>query len=299
MLKQLKYFLMVVDCNSFTEAAEQCFISQSAISQQISALEVDLGVLLLKREKRKFSLTPAGEYLYRTGRELLERAEDIRRETARIGRDDEIQLRIGYLEGYEGEKLQETIYEFTESYPEILLSAVKCSHEDLFIMLNSNEIELALSYQRRAFSDEFENFHLRYIPCLIEISKRNKLARLSCVTTEQLKDIPCILTAKKEQQELERGFYRDVMGIGKNYYFVDSMDDARLMVMGNRGFLPFADLGIASQSGGASRYLPVVRGDNQPIQFNYCAFWKKDKSNYYIEEFTSLFYDKFNSVVSA
>lgn len=85
MLKQLKYFMTVVDCNSFTEAAEQCYISQSAISQQISALEQDLGVLLLKREKRKFSLTPAGEYLYQQCRGLLEQVEAVKRETVRIG----------------------------------------------------------------------------------------------------------------------------------------------------------------------------------------------------------------------
>ena len=35
LLKQMKYFITVVDCHSFTEAAEQCYISQSAISQQI------------------------------------------------------------------------------------------------------------------------------------------------------------------------------------------------------------------------------------------------------------------------
>ena len=45
--RQMKYFTAVVDCDSFTEAAEQCYISQSAISQQISALEQELGVKLL------------------------------------------------------------------------------------------------------------------------------------------------------------------------------------------------------------------------------------------------------------
>ena len=44
LLKQMKYFISVVECNSFTEAAEQCYISQSAISQQIKALEQELGV---------------------------------------------------------------------------------------------------------------------------------------------------------------------------------------------------------------------------------------------------------------
>lgn len=54
MIKQIKYFQAVVRCNSFTEAAEECFISQSAISQQIQALENELGVKLLNRENRKF-----------------------------------------------------------------------------------------------------------------------------------------------------------------------------------------------------------------------------------------------------
>ena len=44
LLRQMKYFTAVVECGSFTEAAEECFISQSAVSQQIQALENDLGV---------------------------------------------------------------------------------------------------------------------------------------------------------------------------------------------------------------------------------------------------------------
>ena len=39
LMRQMRYFVAVVDCNSFTEAAEQCYISQSAISQQIQSLE--------------------------------------------------------------------------------------------------------------------------------------------------------------------------------------------------------------------------------------------------------------------
>lgn len=64
MLRQMQYFHAVVRTGSFTAAAEECFISQSAISQQIKALENDLGVKLLVRENRSFHLTKAGEYLY-------------------------------------------------------------------------------------------------------------------------------------------------------------------------------------------------------------------------------------------
>ncbi|MBP3797351.1 MAG: LysR family transcriptional regulator [Ruminococcus sp.] len=65
MLKQIRYFQSVVKLGSFTEAAEEHYISQSAISQQIKALEDELGVKLLERKKRSFTLTEAGEYFYR------------------------------------------------------------------------------------------------------------------------------------------------------------------------------------------------------------------------------------------
>lgn len=87
LLKQMKYFITVVDCHSFTEAAEQCFISQSAISQQIKSLEKELGIRLFERNKRHFSLTPAGEYFYRHGKVILDEIEDFKEETIRRGED--------------------------------------------------------------------------------------------------------------------------------------------------------------------------------------------------------------------
>ena len=57
MLRQLKYVQSVVRLNSFSEAAEENFISQSAISQQVQALERELGFPLLVRKNRTFTLT--------------------------------------------------------------------------------------------------------------------------------------------------------------------------------------------------------------------------------------------------
>ncbi len=88
LLRQIKYFCTIVEEGSFTEAVEKCFISQSAISQQIQSLEKELGVKFIKRENRRFSLTHAGEYLYRHGTALLLEIERICKEVKRIGRDE-------------------------------------------------------------------------------------------------------------------------------------------------------------------------------------------------------------------
>lgn len=71
MIRQIKYFQAVLRCKSFTEATEECFISQSAISQQIQALEHELGVKLINRKNRKFSLTPVGEHFYKKSLVLI------------------------------------------------------------------------------------------------------------------------------------------------------------------------------------------------------------------------------------
>lgn len=59
-LNQLKYFLAIVKTGSFSNAADDMYISQSSMSKQIKALETELGVDLFKREHSKVYLTEIG-----------------------------------------------------------------------------------------------------------------------------------------------------------------------------------------------------------------------------------------------
>ena len=124
LLRQMKYFVSVVERGSFTEAAEQCYISQSAMSQQIQALEKDLGVTLLSRGNRRFSLTPAGEYFYRHSKGILAETDTLRRETLRLARRGASRLRIGYLRGYSGLELSQAVADFSRQFPETAIDIV-------------------------------------------------------------------------------------------------------------------------------------------------------------------------------
>ena len=291
LLRQLKYFITIVECNSFTEAAEKCFISQSAISQQIVALEKDLGVLLIKRENRKFMLTPAGEYFYREAKTIVDKLQDIRREAVRLGTDDELHLKIGYLASYDGGELQNAILEFAKIYPEVVVSVIKGTHEDLYYALKNGEVSLVLNDQRRAFSDEYENFVLGQSPAYIEISASNPLAKKQFVTTKELEAYPCILIATKGREDTERDFYENTLGIGKQFMFTESLDEARLMAMSGRGYLLVES--IKRETALPLVRLEVRRSDNQPIVRTYCAFWQKTRTGYYIEEFADILRKKF------
>ena len=128
MIKQIKYFQAVVRCQSFTEAAEECFISQSAISQQIQALERELGVELLKREKRKFFLTPAGEYFYKKSLVLINDFDRLCMETVQLAKGVEQTLTIGYLKNYQGDELQQTIPRYQAKHPDVVLHILSGTH---------------------------------------------------------------------------------------------------------------------------------------------------------------------------
>ena len=102
MLKQLKYFQSVVRLGSFSAVAEENFISQSAISQQVQSLERELGFALLVRKNRSFSLTPAGEYFYRKSLLLTADCDRMCAEAAKIAKGEAANLKIGYLRTYAG-----------------------------------------------------------------------------------------------------------------------------------------------------------------------------------------------------
>lgn len=104
MLKQLKHFQSVVRLGSFSAAAEENFISQSAISQQVQSLERELGFALLVRKNRPFSLslTPAGEYFYRKSLLLTADCDRMCAEAAKIAKGEAANLKIGYLRTYAG-----------------------------------------------------------------------------------------------------------------------------------------------------------------------------------------------------
>lgn len=190
LLRQIKYFVTIIDCGSFTEAAERLFISQSAISQQVRALEKDLGVELIRRENRRFSLTPAGEYFYRRGKALLGEAEELRRQTARIGQDADSQLRIGYLNIYNGQELHRAIAAFADIYPDVDITIASGTHEELYQRLRGGEADMVLNDQRRAFSDEYVNFELSMSPAFAELSVRHPFSALERIQIDDLKSCP-------------------------------------------------------------------------------------------------------------
>ena len=287
MLRQIQHFQIIVQENSFTEAAEICHISQSGISQSIKALEDEIGVKLITRKNRSFELTEAGEHFYKNSLVITADLEQLCRETLRIDRKDSAELSLGVLSTYSGDEFNRAIAAFSEKYPEVELSVTTGNHEDLYGGLRFGKIDIALNDQRRAFSGEYENLILMETACYVELASHNPLAKLEIVGVDALKNTPCILVASPEQQEEEQRFYRDIIGFKGEFLIAETLQAARVMVVSNRGVMPVEGANSDSLFGTTLKRIPLMR-DNTQIRRNYCAFWKKDNSGYYVEEFAEI-----------
>ncbi len=292
LLRQLKYFLAVVETDSFTEAAAQCFISQSAISQQIQALERELGVELLRRENRKFTLNEAGKYFYQKGRLLADEAERLCGETSKIGRESSPRLRIGYLKCYSGLEFQMAVAEFSRQHPEIPIEIIDGNHENLYDALRTGKVDVILSDQRRAFSDAYVNQILTTTECYIELSGHSLLAQRESLTADELKALPCILIASPDQQENEQTYYHEIVGLEGEFLFAENLEQARLMVVGRKGYLPVEGIPSSHAVAAPLHRIPLLRS-GKPILRTYCAFWKVDNQNPHTKEFAGILKKQF------
>lgn len=291
-LKQLKYFQSVVQKNSFSEAAEDNYISQSAISQQIQALERELGFQLFERKNCGFVLTPAGEYFYQKSLVLTADYERMCSEASKIAKGNQASLKIGYLRCYSGSEFHRALALFSEKYPDVAVSVEYGNHEELYAMLRSEQVDLVLNDQRRAFSDEYVNLLLTTCTVYVEVSAFSPLAEREKITPEELKNHPCILISSSSQRETEQEYYQTVVGIRSAIIYAENLEEARLMVAGRKGFLPVEGSGASPTAGISIVRIPLMRG-NEPVRRNYCAFWKKDNSGYYVEEFADALKSQF------
>ena len=94
-LRQLKYFVAVVEAGNMTRAAEQLHVAQTALGMQIRQMEEDFGVALLVRHSRGVEPTKAGLLLQQRARAILKLADETRKEVAACDREQSETIRLG------------------------------------------------------------------------------------------------------------------------------------------------------------------------------------------------------------
>jgi DNA-binding transcriptional LysR family regulator len=121
-LETLKVFCDIVETRSFSTAASKNFVTQSAVSQQIRMLEQRYGRQLLERTRGNVQLTPAGEVLYQTSKEIVARYADME---ARLQAVTEVvagTVRVGTVHSIGLYELAGALKKYLKAYPQVNLA---------------------------------------------------------------------------------------------------------------------------------------------------------------------------------
>lgn len=195
-LSQLRYAVKLAETANYSKAANQLYITQPALSQQISALENEIGVKLFERTTRKVSLTEVGK-------EFVERAQSVLREMDELGRIVELRRReirstlsVGLLSTLSHLNIPEYIMGFRQHYPNIQIEIQIGWSSELITRVKTQELDAAVT--NVYFSKDNEpDPRLNIIPYFedtiaVVAARRSRVGSKAYLTMDDLSDVPVI-----------------------------------------------------------------------------------------------------------
>ncbi len=173
-IKQVEYFLKVVETGSFSAAANELYISQSSLSKQIMTLESELGFPLFNRAKRKISLTPGGKTFLPHARSLREAYQGMLVEVASYKTAPTLSIiAIPVIAQYQ---ITSHVARFKQAHPKVQLALEEREASDILPALNNHQFDLAFlrdNYLDKALYNHIEVANDHFVAIL---SRQHRLA---------------------------------------------------------------------------------------------------------------------------
>lgn len=153
--RQLRAFATLAKTGSFTLAAKELFLSQSAVSHSIKALEEDAGCRLLDRVGKKVALTNAGEQLLHHAEKILQDMETARASVEQLQKWGQTRLRIGASSTACQYILPGVLRQIQEQFPQCVINIGSADTMQAMDQLRNNQIDLAFVLSPKS-EEEFE-----------------------------------------------------------------------------------------------------------------------------------------------
>lgn len=187
-LTRMKAFKAVVDAEGFSAAARRIGKSKALLSKYVRELEDEVGVLMLNRTTRKFSLTDAGHQYYQSAIDILRQIEELESTVRETTKEAKGRIKLSAPRTFADSAMGRSLIDFMSAYPEIELEA---HLDDRFIDIVDDGFDLAIRVTTLEDSSliarRLANFKLIVAasPDLLKRVGRPK-------TPEDLSQLPCV-----------------------------------------------------------------------------------------------------------
>ena len=229
-LRQLQYFLMVAQEQSFAKAAKKTYVSQQALSKSVLSLEQELGVPLFERLPHGVELTEYGQTLlkkaYRITNSVNEAVSEIHNMKDNVGRTIQLAITTG-VDTFQVKDL----LRFQDIYPQYRISTIASTDREIERMMLSEKIELGI-LGARGDSSKLDFTCLRESATLLAVHRDNPLSQRASVCLEDLKE-ECFISGASDYYANNRmraicnmlGFTPDVRHQTENITYIAQLVD--------------------------------------------------------------------------
>lgn len=189
-LRQLKYFVEIVDAGSYTRAAERLYIAQSALSRQMKELEGDMQVSLLQRDSRHVELTQAGQLFYERSKRILEDLADAVVQAYQVGKGEQGLIRVLHSSSVTLTAAIGAVFNvLLIQFPGVSLDFSKAPSEHQALDIDEGRADFGLV--RLPILRKFPNIQAKKLfdeKLMLAVSAEHRLAQKSSVEIGELRD---------------------------------------------------------------------------------------------------------------
>jgi DNA-binding transcriptional LysR family regulator len=228
--RQLLAFATLARCGSFTHTAREIFLTQSAVSHAIKALEHEVGARLFDRLGKKAHLTQAGELLLRSTERILREMHDARTGLEELQNWGHSRLRLGTSPTACQYLLPTVLREFKQSFPQCVIRIEPGDGPKMIDLLRSTQIDLALMLEPAELTD-ITFRHLFEDELRMIVSPQHPCAKKGRVVREEISSETVIIYNKGSYtfQMIEEYFRRDRVSL-QNPIELGSMEAIKELV---------------------------------------------------------------------
>ena len=191
-LRQLEYFVAVVEEASFTRAAERVLVAQSGVSAQVRRLERELGVELLDRSGRTVTLTEAGAAVLPFARAALAAVGSVRETVDALTGLVRGHVRVGMVTAGPAVMLGDVLASFHASHPEVEITLTEADSDALLAGVRAGDLDLACASIGPVAPAGVETQVMIDAPIVAAVRADHPLARRTSVRPDELTSYPLI-----------------------------------------------------------------------------------------------------------
>ncbi|MBB3085326.1 LysR family transcriptional regulator [Geodermatophilus sabuli] len=286
-LRHLRYFVSVAEELHFRRAAQKLHIAQPALSKQISALEHELGVRLLDRDRRGVLLTEAGRVFLSEAVEVLARADGAVDRARAVVRGEVGRLAVGFIQPALADLLPRSLRAFRRHHPGVVLSLSEETSRTALEGITDRSLQLAFVRLPVAPRPELRTEVVSEEPVLLVVPRGHRLAERSSVRLEEVAGEEVILVGRSVEPGLHDYYVTACNRAGfspRVAHEVSSTSIALGLVAGGLG-IAFAPASARLAAQGTVAHVPLEDGD---LTLTMGALWRAGPRPAVLDNFLAL-----------